>query len=350
MTSEDLRELIIHPGLPKTATTTLQKHVFSVFPGYLGRHYRHHSTSDSVQQLQLREAHTQLVAARAAPDRLPGEWRETLEDWIEALPLKGHRQLIISDEYLSRWSPEGHVRSNQPGMDVPPGAVRTGDHPMGEFLETIKAVLPARVKLRIILTLRNQTDFLASMYAQKSRDMRAPGTEDFDRKVAMLLEVSDGSLDYYAIVKRLAAIVHSEDLLVLQHEDGVVRNAREISRFIVGSPDFIDGSIGASLQSENRRSHEPNTWLLRPQPRASPPVPSSAQLSVWFLNTRLGAGLRGGQQRAGDPARREQTRAAGGAAKLTVTPDTSKSIRAHCRDSNTALAQLIGRDLSALGY
>jgi hypothetical protein len=349
-TIEDLQELIIHPGLPKTATTTLQKHVFPAFPGYLGRYYRHHSTGDSVRQMQLREAHAQLVASRAAPDRLPGEWRETVKDWIAALPLEGHRRLIISDEYLSRWSPEGHARSIQPGMDVPRGAVRTGDHPMAEFLEAVRELLPDRVKLRIILTLRNQIDFLASMYAQKSRDMRAPGTEDFERKVAMLLEVSDGSLDYHAIVKRLAAIVHGEDLLVLLHEDGVVQNAREISRFIVGSPDFIDDSIGASMLSENRRSQGPNTWLLRPQSRTLPSIPMSTRPIAWFMSTRLGANLRRGRSRAGEIARRARTRKDGGAAKLTVTADTSDSVRAHCRESNTALAQLIGRDLGALGY
>jgi hypothetical protein len=347
---QQTRDLIIHPGLPKTATTTLQKHIFPLFPGYLGRHYTHHSAHDQSRVLELREAHVRFISDYADPSGAT-EWKDALSNWVAKMPFDAD-QLIISDEYLSRWPVKGHPGSFHPGMDVPTSASRTGPHPMIAFLEAVQKSIPSEVRLRIIVSLRNQPDFLASLYAQHAPSMKNPGTEDFEEKIRRLLEVSDISLDYHGIVQGLTGIVGRGDLLILLHEDGLMRNASRIAHFALGSDDILSG-VTDRMPPENRRSSGPQTWAARKVGVHQ----AEDKCHEWWRRTagrawpqRMAPSAR---RRIGETLQRVRSVKAGSEAAATAivrTDEVLDLIRAHCRDTNVRLARHLDRDLDRLGY
>ena len=96
-----VRRLVIHIGLAKTATTSLQTHTYPELPGYLGKF----STGQTYESTALYELlhlydsgafidNERLIEIDGSPARVP-----VFRPWIE--------ELVASDEDILLWSEEG---------------------------------------------------------------------------------------------------------------------------------------------------------------------------------------------------------------------------------------------------
>jgi len=159
------KSLTLHIGLPKTATTTLQAHVFPQMPGYLGAHQGR--VQEQRSELWWNErwdgTHTRRLF-EGWWGRRP-YWREAADPWVEWLCSLKSGQLLLSEERLTRWPPANGGAPGRPFLDDWQSP-RLRPHPVRELIDAVQSAGRGRIKTRVIVTLRNQPEFMASLYAQ----------------------------------------------------------------------------------------------------------------------------------------------------------------------------------------
>jgi len=303
-------DLVLHVGLMKTGTTTLQRLVLPEVPGYLGalpQYGFNHRDAGLGQQI------IQFLAGR-----------------------------LVSRETLTRWSDRGswHVPISGRFGDLarPP---RRSPHPLIAFIRG--HVLPAWEgfgAVRTLVTLRNQSDWLASLYAQVSDRIIRACQEDFDARVARLVEGRDAYLDYAALIEDLDYLVGREASHVLLLEDmGTDAYWQQLARALGAAP----RGAGEVQAAANVRRQD-GAWMLRAfDSRGTKDVlfgrqPSPALQRTWTLR-----GL-------GHPAHLLGTAMRPRGTSINVTDELRRRVRDGFASSNLRLGQRLGRDLSALGY
>ena len=337
----ELRSLTFHIGMPKTATTALQRHVFPAFPGYVGKGY------GSVGQEPHSEHDFHVQARRRALGST--EWREELADWVEGLHDSGLTDVIFSDETLCAWS-DGQLLSRWPMMDAFVAGSRRRPHPVVEFLGEAKELVGDATDVRAILTVRNQSDLMGSLYAQVQPFLKEPGQVDFEGKISALLAGDDPFFDFGTLVEELDAALGPASCLVLLHEDGVEHNAHRIADFLGLPSDVLPRSIPAA----NVKASGEGAW----QYRDSLPLLKRGLVGRIRKAAELRVARLGGQQRRLRKVLRRLDELS-----LTVFPPRAVTgveialpeilageIRAHFAQSNAHLAERLQRDLTALGY
>ena len=327
------KTLVLHLGMPKTATTTIQGHFFSQAKGFLGK-----------KMFPLKSELTDDFAGVHYLFSIGKEWSDALESWLQKLDFSESETLIVSEEGLSSWpSPRAPGSSRYPVQSPGVHEVgRSGAHPITIFLSRVMDLLPDDVDLLTIISLRNQSDFLGSFAAQSQSV--APGA------VLSGVERNDPFLDYYTIVTDLERTVGSSHHLTLLFEDGVEHNCRKIAEF--ASLTATKGDFNFSFDRvENVRRLADSSWKVNYVPRYSSGVilfkhqlmrrlPRVAELSrilvrIVFLHI------------AAPIYRIFHFRSP---QSITVSQDTRAVIRDHCELSNRRLAEHLNRDLVALGY
>jgi len=196
-------------------------------------------------------------------------------------------------------------------------------------------------QVRVLLTLRNQTDWLASLYAQRSHKIVGASQVDFEEQVRRIIGEDDPILDFASLVASLSGVVGRDRMHVLLMEDMDDHSYwDELGRLI--GVDLSD--VVADRPVANRRSGAVDEWGLRPAQRGhlragvfgrrpTPGAPSKWTLKAFAHPLPLARALlrrRGRVIRVGEGLRGE--------------------VRAHCGESNDRLAKLLDRDLAALGY
>jgi len=326
------KKLVVHLGLPKTGTTTMQQQFFPKLDGYLGKRYLEDGSSywsggQSNHPLGFVEAHELYL--RGLP------WEDVLGRWVESLDLEGPSSLVVSLESLWFWpAPFGKYTSRTPlaqtsNSDKP----RRGTHPVVAFLSELRRLLPADVDLMTVVTLRNQSDFLGSLGAQQQ-------TVHHPNAVSRLLESDDASLDWHGLVTSLQDLVGKYNNLTLIFEDGVEQNCNRIL-------DWLDpGGIRPEFtltKPTNVRNLGYGSWRGAPRPfyvrfgvfrllrNWANSVPGLAFIAI-RVNMVLAA-----------ISPKIQT-------GFSISEPERDAIRSHCNESNSALSSVLGRDLSPFGY
>lgn len=342
------QEWTVHIGLPKTATTTLQTHVFPQLPEYVGKFVR-----DDLSPDENWTAYRQLSwqgPVRAWSMRDP-QWRDSVQVWASELARSGRTRVLLSDELLALWPASGNL-SLWPLQDEWPTIVRTRPHPILEYLKTVQAAAGEDVKLRAILTLRNQADLMGSMYAQIQGAIATPCQSDFESKVRYLLQTDDPYFDYADLVEGLHAALGPTNGLILLHENSIRRNVQEMSTFLGRNLD----ATAAERQPENVRHIGSTSW-------------QGAARTLTFTNHGLLRSARvtiRGRWRKSDKGAIALMRAMAGridaaAAKyfsphvrpgveIVMTDELRREIKDHFARTNARVAHLLGRDLEPLGY
>ena len=328
-------DLIIHIGLGKTGTTTLQKEHFVEIPGYLGRP---ELFGQRGRGGGLNEA---FLASCSGEDVDLVRWRESvLEVFAGDLPDK----VIISNERLEYWTQDGSGFSPVVHLLSDGGrVVRSGPHPIVNFIrDRVVPIWKPLGAVKVLVTLRNQFDWLGSHYAQVSNRIIGASQADFERQVRRIIRSGDTYLDFAARVGALRDAVGADDVTVLLLED-------------IRTPDYwseLSTLVGERLPKAGRESKRSNQrssvegWELRPYDRRRYPlrftlfgqVPSPTHPSMWTLRgfahpirvARLTLGRRG--------------------AFIRPNEDLRSAVRAHFHESNMRLGRMLGRDLAALGY
>lgn len=315
----------LHLGFPKTATTTLQN---TVFPAFSGVRYFGKGDSKNTNQsiwMSLKECWDQFKTG--------GDLDDSLDAWLQAVFESGSEKALLSDEALMQWhSPRSSKASRwftllNPRVDQ----LRSGPHPVNDFLSTVIRRLPDGDQLRAIITVRNQADLMGSLAAQT-------GTMD-PYFVERVLKTEDPSLSFYGIVKDLQATLGMENLLILFYEDGLEINSKIIA-------DFIGAEIRKNTYDESTRLNVKRlgdgVW------ESIPTVPTIITHAVEKINeTALGASLLGYLKRIAPWVPRlipKFTRT------VNISSDQRQRIQSHFRLDNDQLSELVGRDLRQLGY
>jgi hypothetical protein len=330
-------------GLVKTGTTTLQKRCFELFDNTV--------TTNSTDEWK-RKIRDELV--RLVLDFDPSIWnrnegRGYLELLRKACNKNAENPFFISREALLFPKFFNYVKS----CTMFSGE-RCGRYPVSLHLEAILKNSPWISGLRVLLTLRNQPQWLASLYAEQSNYVERASQDDFELQVRQLL--SDDSLDgggflnWGYLVQDLARVVGKNNVYVLLLEEINMYSYWENLAEATGLPFDPKDFISVSGQRENIRSDDSAVWSLRRRkniplhtavyfrrpysrttchPRAKKAtIPQPMRRPDWYWNLRRSM-------------------------KFHLSNELSAEIREYCKPFNQELARVLGRDFSellALGY
>ena len=180
--------LFLHLGLPKTGTTTIQKHLFEIHPqvSYLGKFIK--------SKTQFPEIDRQLQSIYTGENIT-----ESMESWNEQLAVVKNKfgnkntNYLLSEELLY-----GLTNKNQP-----------------LFAERLKTIFSPD---KILITIRNQPNIIKSVF----RHRRSRGREKID--FCTYLEnnfdsVFSKSLDYFSCLKRYEDLFGEDNCKVLVIEE-----------------------------------------------------------------------------------------------------------------------------------
>ena len=327
-------DLILHVGLSKTATTSLQNSVFPAISGYLGRgDLLGRSNRDGMLYKRFQEF------CRGYPTDL-ASWTETI-----VRPFGDHRpdRILASQENLTNWPCAGSyhfpVTWRLSDEVLPP---RRGKHPLARFLEEhVQPAWHGVGALKVLLSLRNQFDWLASRYAQDGNRNPRASQMDFARQVRRIIASEDAYLDYAALIDALAEAVGRKNLAVVLFEEFSTSHYwDELERFL--GADLRSTSF--ELPRHNRRSSGLE-WTLRPHDPSFTTTssligrkPTHEDPRRWTLALLrhprlLTAGLFGSRDN-----------------RISADDGLRVEVQAHFRTSNDRLSTLVGKQLSELGY
>jgi hypothetical protein len=335
-------ELTLHIGLPKTATTTLQKHVFPQVAFYEGL-FDSRTGSDLV-----------WYSAYESWARQRTNWQATVRDFVRLM--SDSERVLISNEGFSQWpiAPTSMFTrdTNYPLYDSWKALVRIRPHPITELLEAFRRSSASATKLRVIMSVRNQPEFLASWYAQIQDTMNRPGQSDFEGKVRQLIHDRDPFCDWHALVSELDEALGAENCLVLLHEDGMPVNVGKLSSFldVKISSDYVDAL------RENVKRDGPQAW--RGTPKSMPAT--RAGVLGWTRRTvarnwpqrwqTLGLRVHKFAAIVDSAAELTVPQVTRPGARIFLSDDLRADLREHFAPSNSRLSDRLGRDLVELGY
>ncbi len=222
--------LIIHIGLPKTGTTTLQDNLFRFHKGYL---YKHKGLNEKME-IKIRE----MVFEKK--DFNLKEFQHLLREDV----------IFISDENLS-------FKDNE---ILFPSSFTSQSLPIFSVLEKIKKSQEYK-NIKVILTLRNQFDWLPSLYSEFSRNILNASEDDFENKVKEIIEGS--YLDWSNLIEKIEKIIGEENLCVLLLEEMNKYHYWESLYNFIGSNETLPKIEDVMRAKDNKRKKGHNKWEIQ---------------------------------------------------------------------------------------
>lgn len=330
----------------------LQNHIFPTIPGYLGKNGHARGLLDEKMIRDFKKtAFSVRFLSRESVNNNTNQFINSILSRCRTAQSPDY--LVLSEEGLCAWPTTNSEYGKWPvGSRVDAELCRKRPMPFTQFLG--ENLLPEWKKygdIQVVLTLRNQADYLASLYAQKSQYRRGACQEDFERQVNELLAADDPSIDWSAVAQDLDNVVGRDNVTILLFED-------------IGHPRFWDNLChtfgveafapetfsGESTPKENRKGKGSSTWQISPSRDA---MPSNILATYWPQKWPGKQMVVEGARRAFDPtlgsfcqSLLEKKRGK----EFFVTDNMRERIREHFSESNRVLAERINRDLKELGY
>ena len=192
-----------------------------------------------------------------------------------------------------------------------------------------------RGPVRCLLFVRNQPDWLASMYAQFSDKLPDPGQADFEARVEALLADPPGHggqvIAYDHWLAALSQALGEEAVLALPYERLQAPQTWARVAAFTERPELAEAAAGPPGEQAKVRRAAQDTWRLK-RPAAG----------------RAARAGRKGLRKAGLPVQAPEAQA--GAEPLVLTPSLRARIQAAYADANRRLERLAGLELAGLGY
>lgn len=243
-----LDSLSIHLGLPKTATTSLQE-VLSEQAGFLGK---------SPEILKSFRAYRLALI------------HEPAEFWIRRSSKSLRRNLMniatevskSSGSIIFSWeAPLALELFLSEPSDV---GLNQGENAVTKLLEMIKHCLPPAKQVNILLTVRRQPEWLASLYAQRSARIPMANQRDFEAYVLKLLdqEVLPMPLDLNRTLDELEAHLPKGNISIIPLEELQTPLASETFSRWLGADSTAKVSL-SDLKNRNTRHVDSRNWRLR---------------------------------------------------------------------------------------
>jgi hypothetical protein len=255
-----IKKVIVHPGLPKTGTTYLQREIFTRFPiGFVSPYQlkrggvnRQGTTSLFRQVRETMLQHDSSVWDKPLGRDLTSGLKSIFEEELgKDIVLLSFENLIALD-YFSPLEPE-----NRPD-------------PTEQILHLRKFIdlmVPNRDSLSIVLTLRRQPEFLASLYSQYTNRIPGAGKRDFERQVERILARPGQSyLDYNWLLSELNECLQPDVLRVFALEQFGDKNFSEELTETLHQKQAINPLAAADFPKHNIRriTDMQNSWEVRP--------------------------------------------------------------------------------------
>lgn len=343
-------DLIVHIGLPKTGTTTIHKNLLRSTPGFLGR--------TAGAKKDLGHQFSNIFRRTHSP-----RWLSQANSW-NALALAlmqenwpGIRRLIVSDEGLSQRKTSHLLKwpigSNE---DIPGKKGELRSRPIISYLKQFNDYVWFGGDVKALIILRNQADWLASLYTQRSDRIAVASQEDFETQVEKLIERDDIFIDWSSWVDELQCALGHDNVCALLMED----MRREL--FWDQIAEFLEINQVSSYQlskpdapKSNVRRTTPNAWAIRPLGDNAYPTVNLIR-KYWGTNRlpyarRMVCGLtkRLSHYAPLDALTKFILNSAVRGATIEMTPALRERILTYCRPFNERLAQQLNRNKKELG-
>lgn len=248
-------KIIFHIGLPKTGTTTIQKNILNKFQNQLNPH-----NLDPLKRTVKKQI------GYIFRERSPEEWgeslgREAINNLIQ-LVNENEEPFIYSHEGLCL--PYFYEGTKKPSFIE----VEKNKFPVAAHLQSIMNHYPELYPMRVVVSLRNQPEWLASLYAQQSRNIKNASQEDFEKRTKDLLSINSTKgrrfLYYDSLIEQLSSIVGNEEVFMLFLEEMETSEfwGNLIEAFNIQENKLSQHDI--SRDKKNVRKIDEKTWKIHP--------------------------------------------------------------------------------------
>lgn len=324
--------LVIHIGMPKTATTSFQKALAS-YPGYVGRNGVQGGYTNALLKI-----FNSYVGGKNVEHKLL-KWAKSLAVYAENESLDG--PIIVSDELFFASEFNGMIEF--PLVLNSKNVKNQGCTPkIAGFLLLIDEVCECYISsLSCVLSIRNQIDWLFSKYSEASLKIRKPSMNDFVDKIYKFASQEDPSwCNWFWWVDALDNAIGRERVHVLLMEEISEENFSDefISAFGIGKVDY-----NVRFSHSNRKKQNGESWIIRKfDPAASYVkrkglVPGTLSYIVFFRLIRFFCFFSLNKEALSLPY---------------IDPDiyAKNLIAEECAFSNACLAKRLEKDLEKYGY
>lgn len=206
--------LMLHIGLRKTGTTTFQRSIFpSLIPGmYLGKAGEHKRSYSNLMsriiksQGRNRDEHVERLLSRI------GELTDARRQDGSDLPSD---TFVVSSEGMSARPTTGSLMKSIDAPDFRP--CLPGEYPVFSALEPLQTAWNERFggDIKLLLTVRNQQELLASEYSQITAYLTNPSLSDFERRATALLKSGDQHFNYLLWARAMEKSVGRSNILII---------------------------------------------------------------------------------------------------------------------------------------
>ena len=339
-----MTDLVIHIGLPKTGTTSLQNKVFAYLPNYLGISQTYNFLHDRRFDChKLLDIFTKFSKGRKVDDDIL-KWMHKVKE-INTGSTSTCNNLILSNEYFF----EGYL-NYIPEFPLVKYRKRKykGLIPIVQFISKLSE-LWSDGNVRVILTLRNQPEWIASKYSQATNKILGASQKDFEKRIDNFIGISDPIwADWSEWVRQLQSIAGENNVCVLLIEEmGVVNFWRELGQFLeVDLFQYNDYLKNKQLQNVKRTTN--NIWSIQRFRTSKALEKKWPQRSLKCFRYPTLASLRRADQIVSPIITTLITRKRN--EYICLTEDLRQKISDYVTPCNKRLSEQLGRDLSGFGY
>ncbi|MBN2735009.1 MAG: hypothetical protein JXQ82_09165 [Methanomicrobiaceae archaeon] len=326
--------LIIHIGLSRTGTTSLQRRFFSQFSNTLTPY----STEEWKETLMDEMVHVFQDCDFSVWNETEG--KKVVDNLKAACCKTSGKPFLISQNAFSRpffFRKKGLSAFSQKDM---------GYFPVSLHLEMMLKACPWISKIKVLVTLRNQPEWLGSLYAKDSTTIKGASKEDFEQKVRLLMSDDSvnkgGCFNWGKLVHDLERIAGKDNIYVVlleeMNSDAYWKTIAEWSELPFESEDYSS----TVRNRENSRSISNQEWSISKRDFFWPEL-----VNIIQKHEKLYEVVKKSYNSLKHPFVSPRPE------EFTLSDELASEIRSYCNPFNRELAEYLERDfteLEELGY